>query len=234
MGLSHIAPARTKGFQMNKMLLAGAAALALTVAAGHASAATTLEVTHIGGNTSFTEHLFLAGKLDKEVYPTAQYLTVTGFTDPILALCFGILGNDFFGDKTPPELYTTGTTIVNGDGSALSIDERRQLNQLMQDTKTFTTLADLAGIQNAVWRVLNPGLVIDTHGNVQVDARTAFFFNDSTRSNISFTALSSVNGPDGQPLGIAVPEPSTWALMLTGFLGLGMALRRRRQTAALA
>jgi hypothetical protein len=27
----------------------------------------------------------------------------------------------------------------------------------------------------------------------------------------------------------AVPEPATWAMMLTGFLGLGMALRNRRR-----
>jgi hypothetical protein len=29
----------------------------------------------------------------------------------------------------------------------------------------------------------------------------------------------------------AVPEPATWALMLVGFAGIGMSLRRRRQTA---
>jgi hypothetical protein len=29
----------------------------------------------------------------------------------------------------------------------------------------------------------------------------------------------------------AVPEPATWALMLIGFAGIGMTLRRRRQTA---
>jgi len=32
----------------------------------------------------------------------------------------------------------------------------------------------------------------------------------------------------------AVPEPGTWALMLLGFGGIGMAMRRRRRTTALA
>jgi hypothetical protein len=32
----------------------------------------------------------------------------------------------------------------------------------------------------------------------------------------------------------ALPEPATWALMLSGFIGLGAALRRRRRTLAKA
>ena len=38
----------------------------------------------------------------------------------------------------------------------------------------------------------------------------------------------SVQGPEG-----AVPEPSTWAMMLLGFGAIGAAMRRRRQSAVL-
>ena len=40
---------------------------------------------------------------------------------------------------------------------------------------------------------------------------------------------STINGSTFQPTGAPVPEPGTWALMLLGFAGVGMALRRRPQ-----
>ncbi|HEY0435780.1 MAG TPA: PEP-CTERM sorting domain-containing protein [Phenylobacterium sp.] len=40
---------------------------------------------------------------------------------------------------------------------------------------------------------------------------------------------------DGAPLSFSMtPEPATWGLMLTGFFGLGLALRARRRSAAAA
>jgi hypothetical protein len=35
-------------------------------------------------------------------------------------------------------------------------------------------------------------------------------------------------------VGSSVPEPSTWAMMLLGFIGLGFAFRRPRRKAAFA
>jgi hypothetical protein len=35
------------------------------------------------------------------------------------------------------------------------------------------------------------------------------------------------------PVNTGVPEPATWALMLLGFGGIGMAMRRSRRTSAL-
>jgi hypothetical protein len=52
--------------------------------------------------------------------------------------------------------------------------------------------------------------------NAGPGSQIAFSFNNST-------ALPSGSGPD-------VPEPSTWAMMLLGFLGVGfMAYRRKSQ-----
>lgn len=50
---------------------------------------------------------------------------------------------------------------------------------------------------------------------------------------IKVAGATSANGYSylGRPVGSAVPEPATWAMMLMGFLGLGAAVRARRRGA---
>lgn len=70
---------------------------------------------------------------------------------------------------------------------------------------------------------------------------TATYLN-STFNSLTLTQGSrSINWGEGRSadniiinIGAAVPEPSTWAMMLLGFFGVGVALRRRRKTAAYA
>jgi hypothetical protein len=47
----------------------------------------------------------------------------------------------------------------------------------------------------------------------------------------SLTQLNGISG-EGTPVG-GVPEPATWAMMLLGFGGIGMAMRRSRRSATL-
>lgn len=49
-------------------------------------------------------------------------------------------------------------------------------------------------------------------------------------AGVNFTGTFSVSGP----VVAAVPEPSTWAMMILGFAGVGFVAYRRRRTAALA
>jgi hypothetical protein len=47
-----------------------------------------------------------------------------------------------------------------------------------------------------------------------------------------FQQVNAGGGSDKVKGGTAVPEPSTWALMLLGFGGAGALIRRRRYAAA--
>ncbi|MBN8988838.1 MAG: PEP-CTERM sorting domain-containing protein [Rhizobiales bacterium] len=65
------------------------------------------------------------------------------------------------------------------------------------------------------------------HYGSEADARTA--------TNSSASGDYRVTFSDGVTVAGAIPEPSTWAMMILGFAGVGfMAYRRRNQTAALA
>ncbi|MGH6911978.1 MAG: PEPxxWA-CTERM sorting domain-containing protein, partial [Phenylobacterium sp.] len=67
-------------------------------------------------------------------------------------------------------------------------------------------------------------------------------FNFTATSNSQLLTFLSVGTPSGLPPialldGVSltmVPEPSTWAMMLLGFGGIGAMIRRRRQTLATA
>jgi hypothetical protein len=79
---------------------------------------------------------------------------------------------------------------------------------------------------------INPGYAIDYFAVKYSDQFTLYNYNGQT----TFTT-------DGQHglshlvffgTQTAVPEPATWAMMLLGFGGIGIAMRRRRRTLAKA
>lgn len=72
-----------------------------------------------------------------------------------------------------------------------------------------------------------------------------FFGFTSTNPFLSVTLNSGTQGAGGESFTLnnlqiasattgAVPEPTTWAMMLIGFGGMGVALRRRRKTASIS
>lgn len=55
-------------------------------------------------------------------------------------------------------------------------------------------------------------------------------------NNVDYTGYAKLNGAgdtiseiDYKPMVASVPEPETWALMVAGFGGMGLAMRRRRR-----
>ncbi len=83
------------------------------------------------------------------------------------------------------------------------------------------------------------GILDPTSGRGQMQEVTALDLAayDAIGWNIGFDVLANPNyrfstASIYQSLGGAVPEPRTWAMMLMGFGGIGVTLRRRRETVA--
>jgi hypothetical protein len=114
------------------------------------------------------------------------------------------------------------------------------------------TELELAAIQAAIWKVENPTatVVVDpgqasdkaggtkTYNQLFTDYSNGVFDNaggNLADGNDRFYTIVEVNPYDGhQSFGIGwplpgVPEPTTWAMMLTGFFGMGSVLRRQRK-----
>ncbi len=60
-------------------------------------------------------------------------------------------------------------------------------------------------------------------GHVQLLGRSS-----GQRSYLKFSSTQNAFEIDNLAIG-AVPEPATWAMMLLGFAGIGVSLRRRRK-----
>ncbi|MBR0697803.1 PEPxxWA-CTERM sorting domain-containing protein [Bradyrhizobium lablabi] len=99
---------------------------------------------------------------------------------------------------------------------------------------TSATTADLIG---AVGTVQN-----DSPGNNNGGGQWTVTFTDPLAFNSLIFRTAAGNGGDSAPLGdfafhdvtftAAVPEPSTWAMLILGFAGVGFLAYRRRQTGA--
>jgi hypothetical protein len=95
----------------------------------------------------------------------------------------------------------------------------------LMDGVTFS-LTNITSIDRSVSNVLtfqgtgSFGGTLNGAGNTIVSTPGSFVFSTQGGTLTSFSATA-----------VAVPEPATWALMLLGFGGIGMAMRRRRRPA---
>jgi PEP-CTERM motif len=119
-------------------------------------------------------------------------------------------------------------TDITGTGNTLSTFT---VNGLINDPgpTTESTFADGALLASHTFPV---ALLDGAFG--PVSAATGAFTSDETQFAINFTAASQSFGGSAQ-LTTGVPEPSTWAMMLLGFAGLGLlGYRKTRSANALA
>jgi hypothetical protein len=144
--------------------------------------------------------------------------------------------------------YTTNQP----DGGGLVPNSPQQLNstQMTQITDLVDTGwimemqgtapnldAQEAAIQAAIWNVEVPGSVSNFNSSVVAGYYANYstpggYTNLATPQDRVFTI--SNGGNQSFVIGWPVPEPSTWALMLVGFGGMGAVLRRSRKATAAA
>jgi len=215
---------------MKKLLAGAAVALALSAGAAHASTWLDLNVDTCTGTCGhFGQHY--------------GWVKIDGLGTTTVTFDVTLIPDTYFNQAGhPDELFTlTGPTGIDVTSVTPAADFGNTGNQAAGAHSGGGSLGDFAyqilwignngnsnlGDQELKFTVtgtsaLSLGSGIIQHGH-----------NPPTDSNIFFVAdLIGPNGKTGNVGAVRsdgpVPEPATWALMLTGFGGLGAMLRRRR------
>jgi hypothetical protein len=210
-------------------LLAGAAmALIASASAVSANAAVTL----ISTQAAFSAAGTITQNTNWDASPAGFSFPGSPFTVGELTFVEG--SQNLIGD-TPGAGYNTARPLLTDDGVAgTTIEIAGQHDLFAFDLGNFfsTGAADLAVVTNLGIYSFSPtvnsaaNLGALTFVGLQADAGEYF-------TSVRYSGQNATGATDIQ-LGTAVPEPTSWALMLTGFLGAGAALRssRRRTVAA--
>lgn len=188
---------------MRKLMIAIAGATALT-AASAANAAVTLGSTGTlaGSDTSVTSTVTdNVGIPNKITFDTnnAAAGTNTSFVDFLVS--FASTGTFSVTTATNPTSTVTLFNVLTGQAVGTA------------EPSTFNT--NVAGATGSSF-----ALILTTPLEANTWYRFVYTSNMATAGDISGTATFDVR---------AVPEPATWALMLLGFGGIGMAMRRSRR-----
>lgn len=144
----------------------------------------------------------------------------------------GLYGGDGYYYSVGPSTSTPGLIDLTGMGSITS------LSFIWGSVDSYNTLEILGPAQNLLYTIVGNDIFNPANGdrtNPNTNPLVTFNFGVPANilGNVSYLRLSSsVNAFEIDDLAInPVPEPATWALMLLGFGGIGLAMRRRRKPA---
>ena len=250
-----------------------AAAFACSLALAHPGQATAYFFQSDSMNTSRTAHIYGPGGYAEYAYIGPVKFHVfegTGATPATGALSDGFdmvgfcvdifhdiglgalnLKYDDAYDLTTNSRYLT-TTPFTPTATALTSHQIVQVGRLVNygalvyanGPSTADTVNRLAGLQGAIWQVINPGYTV-VSGNAALDGYIASYTGanylasltgyGTVHSGLTFLTETGKYGTSRAHQSFAfgaVPEPATWALMIGGFAMMGAMLRRSRQRLA--
>jgi hypothetical protein len=197
---------------MRQLLTAFLAAGALSVAGTAAEAAQTITPNNSSNppgtvfSTSTSSSGIISATLGDNGIPAGMFTDIFQFTVPVAGSGSGSL--------------TTSVTAVNFGGAA----DTDLLSVLINGMMATLVLTDASG---TVCTTRGAG----TCGANETWSANNVFFAAGSTNTITVNGLSRGAGSYGGNatfIPTAVPEPWTWAMMVLGFGGMGIALRRRR------
>jgi hypothetical protein len=216
-------------------------------------------------DTSHTAHIYGPGGSDEYVYIAPIVFKANEGVAPgaptvdLLSWCVDIFHNISLGeidlkydetyDLTTDSKYQSATPFSGG--GTLTVDQIEHVGRLINyGTKVYdfgvmnagwTNM--LAGIQGAIWQVINGPAYSVVGDNADLNDYISIFTGSGYQAhltgygpvsaNISMITETGLYGTFAahQAFGFAIPEPGTWALMITGFGLAGAMLRRERRRA---
>lgn len=209
--------------------LGAVAALCTLGAAASASALTVTDVTVFNWNTAS-----VAGHGD---------VVSTGivFNNDLLVFCVDLEHNIGVTHYDPGLVFTEGLLTVDGAGNALSESTSNRIGQIAKIGAHVLALHgpdfanQLSAVQAAIWSLEYNTSVTFGGGLSYLNNDVAHYASVSDNGNGYAKALiahgAGLDGVQNMTPGV-VPEPMSWALMITGFGASGVMLRRRRQAQA--
>ena len=198
-------------------LVAATAALTLS---SHASAS----VVYTSGSTNGTvkARTINGGYAVSDEFILTSAATITGFTFGGWTLQNDLIKNVTYGFSNSPNFASDGVASLLGS-AALGLS----YGNMSYDVRDYT--ATISSV------FLNPGTYYFSLQNAVTSGNNIAFWDQNGSAGVSFQSGVGALGvthaftltSDAVP---AVPEPATWAMMLLGFAGIGVAMRRRRRS----
>ncbi len=224
---------------------ASAAALAAVLSAGAANAAN-FDITNVGFIGDQTD---LSGFVSGTGVDTGIILLTTTGGSIIPVFCIDLFHDVGIGAQNPLLVYTTGAIVADSSmdpagtgGNPLTAPVPGEIQTLVNLGAAAylggTGTADIyAGLAGAIWTIEyntngnNETVTGSPTVNALIAADVAYAVaHPAAYSSSLFPGANGVAFGAGQGFSSAVPEPSTWAMMLMGFAGLGFAGYRRART----